>query len=115
MNGKKYDFQLQLIPNKESEDVLFAVYLIYGIQLLHGKLHRKARGHGRVGVSAATCGLVATVLGVHDGIGVDVEEKETLVFLSTVPCLRIIQCQHRRIEVVINTNERTHVKTSAFP
>ena len=90
MNVTKCYFKLQLIPNEESEDVPFAVYLIYGIQFLHGKLHRKARGHGRVGVSAATCDLVATVLGVHDGIGVDVEEKETLVFLSTVPCKRII-------------------------
>ena len=72
------------IPNKKSEDVLLAVYFIDGIQLLYWKLHSEARRHHRICLGGATCCLVAAALRIHHRVGMDVEEEETFVFLSTV-------------------------------
>ena len=85
-------------PNEQPKEVRFTLYLLYSVELLHGKFHR----HATPTAAAAATAVAATFagssggFGVADGVGVEVQQKHALLLVLTAPFVDAVHLHRAR-------------------
>ena len=83
-------------PNEQPKEVRFTLYLLYSIELLHGKFHRHATPTAAATAVAATFAGSSGGFGVADGVGVEVEQKHALLLVLTTPFVDAVHLHRAR-------------------
>lgn len=89
-------------PNEQTEEVRFALYLLYSVQLLHGEFHCHTTPTTTTAAAAAATAIFAGSaadsggFAVADGVGVEVEQKHTLLLVLATPFVDAVHFHHAR-------------------